>query len=119
MCYGLPIELVSDQGTHFSNDVITCLIHEFLVIHNKSTPYHPKANGQGKSTNITLCTVITKLISITRSNWEMLLQSTIWAYHVAFKYATTSTPSNLVYGMNVIIPMYFLIPNLQVATNLE
>ena len=62
-CYGLPTELVSDQGTHFLNYVITCLLNEFQVIHNKSVPYHPQENGQVESTNKTFCTIITKIIT--------------------------------------------------------
>ena len=72
--YGLPIELVNDQGTHFLNDVMASLLDKFLVIHNVSTPYHPQENGQAKSTNKTFCTIISKLITTTRwFNWEMLL----------------------------------------------
>ena len=39
--YGLPIEIVSDQGVHFINDVIEFLLEEFMVIHRRSAPYHP------------------------------------------------------------------------------
>ena len=40
-CYGLPIEIVSDQGVHFVNEVIEFLLQEFMIIHKRSTPYHP------------------------------------------------------------------------------
>ena len=60
------MEFVNDCGTHFLNDVIATLLEKFLVIHNVFAPYHPQANGQAKSTNKTLCTVITKLITTTR-----------------------------------------------------
>ena len=39
--YGLPIDIVSDQGVHFVNEVIKFLLNEFMVIHQKSAPYHP------------------------------------------------------------------------------
>ena len=72
-CYGLPIEIVSDRGTHFLNEVIEHLLDEFMVIHNKSAPYHPQANEQAESSNKTLCTVITKLVRTSRINWEFHL----------------------------------------------
>ncbi|MCO5575071.1 hypothetical protein L7F22_028868 [Adiantum nelumboides] len=50
--YGLPIEIVSDQGTHFINEVIENLLEEFFIVHmKKSAPYHPRANGQVEATN--------------------------------------------------------------------
>ena len=60
--YGLPIEIVSDQGVHFVNEVIEFLLNEFMVIHRKSAPYHPQANGQAESTNKTLCFAIAKVV---------------------------------------------------------
>ena len=51
--YGLPIEIVSDEGAHFAYEVIKFLLVEFMVVHRRSAPYH----HQAKSTNKTLCTV--------------------------------------------------------------
>ena len=36
-----PIELVSDQGTHFLNSVIRELTRKHMMVHKKSSPYHP------------------------------------------------------------------------------
>lgn len=49
--YGLPIEIVSDRGKHFLNEVIENLLDVFMVVHKKSAPYHPQINGQAESTN--------------------------------------------------------------------
>ena len=38
---GFPIELVSDQGKHFINEVISSLIQHYVVVHRCSTPYYP------------------------------------------------------------------------------
>ena len=99
--------------------MIATLLDKFLVIHNVSAPYHPQENGQTESTNKTLCTIITKLITTIRNDWEMLLQPVLWVYRVAYKSSIGTTPFNLVYGMNAMLPMDFLIPTLRVAKNLE
>ena len=44
--YGLPIEIVSDQGTHFLNEVIEHLLEEFMVINKRSAPYQPQAKHE-------------------------------------------------------------------------
>ena len=69
--YGLPIEIVSNRGTHFLYDVIAHLLDDFFVIHNKLVPYHPQANSQAQSTSKTLCSIITKLIRSSKTIWEL------------------------------------------------
>lgn len=43
--YGCLVELVTDQGSHFLNKVITELVEKHMIIHKKSTVYYPQANG--------------------------------------------------------------------------
>jgi transposase InsO family protein len=43
--FGCPRILMSDQGTHFIDNTIKAMTEEFEVYHQKSTPYHPQANG--------------------------------------------------------------------------
>ncbi|MCO5592752.1 hypothetical protein L7F22_046755 [Adiantum nelumboides] len=117
--YGLPIEIVSDRGTHFINEVIENLLDEFMVIHRKSAPYHPQANGQAESTNKTLVIVLTKIINESRADWDQKLHSALWAYRVAYKTSISTTPFNMVYGIQAILPLEFLIPTLRVAKELE
>ena len=117
--YGLPIEIVSDRGTHFLNEVIENLLEKFMVIHKKSSPYHPQANGQAESTNKILKAVLTKIVSGTKTNWELKLHSALWAYRVAHKTAIGTTPFNMVYGLDAILPLEFLVPTLRVAKELE
>ena len=76
--FGLPIEIVSDQGVQFITKVIEFLLAKFMVLHKKSSPYHhPQANGQAESTNKTLCTVLTKIVSESRTDWEQKLPSVL------------------------------------------
>ena len=70
-----------------------------MVIHRKSAPYHPQANGQVESTNKTLCTTLTKVVEGTRTaDWDQKLHSVLWAYRTAYKTAIGTTPFNLVFG---------------------
>ena len=68
--FGLPIEIVSNQGTHFINKVVQVLLKDFLVTHRRSAPYHPQANGQVESTNKVLCAALTKVVEGNRESWQ-------------------------------------------------
>ena len=39
--YGLPIEIVSDRGTHFINEVVQYLLEEFMIVHKKISTLSP------------------------------------------------------------------------------
>ena len=103
--YRLPIEIVSDRGSYFLNEVVENLLSEFMVIHKKSAPYHPQANGQAESTNKILCTILTKIVSQTKTDWEQKLHAALQAYQVAYKTTIGTTPFNMVFGLDAILPM--------------
>jgi hypothetical protein len=43
--FGRPRILMIDNGTHFLNSNIQEMNEEFEIHHQKSTSYHPQANG--------------------------------------------------------------------------
>ena len=90
-----------------------------MVVHKKLAPYHPQANGQAESTNKILKTMITKIVSDAKIDRELKLHSTIWAYYVACQMTISTTPFNIVFGLDDILPMYFLLPTRRVAKKLE
>ena len=67
--FGCPLEIVSDQGTHFMNEIIENLTHTFMIKHRKSTPYYPRYNGQAEGTNKTLKGILTKIVQDTPYDW--------------------------------------------------
>ena len=66
--FGCPIELISDQGGHFLNAVISGLTQHYAAVHKKSTPYYPQANGLTESTNKTLQNILCKIVNENRTD---------------------------------------------------
>ena len=59
--FGCPRILMSDQGSHFINHTVSTLAEELQIQHNKSTPYHPQANGTVEAFNKILEHALTKV----------------------------------------------------------
>ena len=43
--FGVPREIVTDQGAQFTSEMVKDLANKYQIKHRKSTPYHPQANG--------------------------------------------------------------------------
>jgi hypothetical protein len=107
---------MSDQGTQFINKIIEDLTHEFKVHHQKSTPYHPQENGTIKAFNMILETTLTKFCSVNRDDWDMRIPTVLWDYQITCKKLTIQTPFKLVYGLEAVVPMEYLVHSLRIET---
>jgi transposase InsO family protein len=65
--FGCPLTILTNQGTHFINDVIHYLTDHFILRHINSIVYYPQGNGQGESINKVFGTLFTKLVN---ENWN-------------------------------------------------
>ncbi|MCO5574484.1 hypothetical protein L7F22_028269 [Adiantum nelumboides] len=112
--FGCPVELVSDRGTHFLNEVIQDLTKTHMILHKKSTPYHPQANGQAESSKTILVKFLKKIVQEDHKDWDLTLDSALCSLRTAFKVTTGMTPFKLVYGLEAVVPMEFVVPSLRV-----
>ena len=113
--FGCPKELVSDRRTHLIYHTIAALTAKYEIKHCKTTPYHPRANGQTEKTNGILCKILTKTISGAGTDWDTKLFVALWAYCTAYKVTTNATPFQLVYGQEAILPIELEVPSLRIA----
>ncbi|XP_052730483.1 uncharacterized protein LOC108324578 [Vigna angularis] len=96
--FGVPKAIISDQGTHFCNQLIATLLSRYGVKHKVSTPYHPQINGQVEVFNIEVKKLLQKLVQPNRKNWSELLDEALWAQRTAYRTPLGMSPFRIVFG---------------------
>ena len=102
MRFGHPLELVSDRGLHFFNDVITNITNLYSIKHRKTTPYNPKANGLTERANGIMGKILNKVVSAHKRDWDQKLPSAVHAYNTSEKKTSGTSPYFLVFGHEVL-----------------
>ena len=46
--FGIPVEIVSDNGPQFASSEFSCFAQEWGFKHQTTSPYHPQANGKAE-----------------------------------------------------------------------
>jgi hypothetical protein len=86
--FGVPLQLVSDHGKHFENEIFVELSSRLGFSHEFASPYYPQSNGQVEAVNKVLKTMLQRTVNKHKTNWHHMLFSALWAYRTAVKTAT-------------------------------
>jgi transposase InsO family protein len=62
--FGTPLEIVSNNGPQFLNEVVENLLTHLVVKHRFTTMYKPSINGLIERTNRTLCSMLAKKVEV-------------------------------------------------------
>jgi transposase InsO family protein len=68
--FGIPQTLMTDQGTSFVSGQVRELIESYMIQLLNFSPYCAQANGQAKSSNKTLITIINKKMEDNPRRWH-------------------------------------------------
>lgn len=69
-CYKVSRELITDQGAQFTSNLITTVMKEYNIRHQKSSPYHPQENGKAEITNREIGTILAKIVQMHKKDWS-------------------------------------------------
>ncbi len=109
--FGCPLTIVTDQNTHFINDVIRYFTDHFILRHTNFTIYYSKGNGQAQFTNKVFGTLFMKLVNENQNNQDEHLSIVLFSYIIAFLVGTGHTPFQLVYRLHRLLPTEYLLPS--------
>ena len=84
-----------------------------------STKYYPQGNGLAEFTNKNLIKIIKRTIDQNQKNWHKSLIFALWADHITHKASIGTSPFNLVYGKEAVIPSNLALPSLAIVQFIE
>ena len=104
MKYGTPTCILTDNGTHFTAQLMSNLLQRLGITHLYTTVYHPQANGQIERFNATMDGKIAALCNEKRTNWDEVLPFVTFNYNTSMHATTKHTPFEMMHGRQVTLP---------------
>jgi transposase InsO family protein len=106
--FGLPMQLLSDNGKEFENSLMIELCRLLGVEKLRTTAYKPSTNGAVERFHRTLNAMIAKTIADNQRNWDELLPGIMAAYRSSSHEATGFSPNFLMFGRENRAPLDIL-----------
>jgi hypothetical protein len=97
--YGLPLELITDQGREFANKMSDELYDLLQMKHQTTSARHPQCNSQVERFNQTIAKYLNSFVDSTTLDWELYLAPLMLCYNTSFHRSVQNTPFFLTYGM--------------------
>ena len=102
---GVPEEILTDQGSNFTSQLLTEM-YRMLHIHPiRTTPYHPQTDGLVERFNQTLKSMLRKAAVDEGKDWDKLIPYLLFAYREVPQSSTGFAPFELLYGRSVRGPL--------------
>ena len=102
---GVPNEILTDQGTNFTSQLLTKVYRLLYVKPIRTTPYHPQTDGLVERFNHTLKAMLRKTANKEGKDWDRLIPYLLFAYREVPQASTGFSPFELLYGRQVRGPL--------------
>ena len=102
---GVPKEILTDQGSNFTSQLLTELYRLLHVHPIRTSPYHPQTDGLVERFNQTLKSMLRKVATSEGKDWDKMVPYLLFAYREVPQASTGFSPFELLYGRNVRGPL--------------
>ena len=123
LSYGLPENILHDQGKVFENNLFSQLAKYCGITLLRTTPWHPQTNGQTKRMNQTMLAMLKTLSEHHKTQWKNHVNKLVHAYNCTKHSSTGYSPYYLTFG-RVFPPLHHsqhhsIIVEVELCWNLE
>ncbi|GJS58789.1 reverse transcriptase domain-containing protein [Tanacetum coccineum] len=102
--FGLPGEIVSDNGKQFSDNPFKDWCEKLNITQRFASVKHPQSNGLVERANRSLREGIKARLGEGNKNWIEKLPHVLWAHRTMIKSSHGDTPFSLTYRTEAVIP---------------
>ncbi|GJY81610.1 reverse transcriptase domain-containing protein [Tanacetum coccineum] len=113
--FGLPGEIVSDNGKQFSDNPFKDWCEKLNITQRFASVKHPQSNGLVERANRSLGEGIKARLGEGNKNWIEELPHVLWAHRTMIKSSHGDTPFSLTYGTEAVIPAEIGMPTYRTA----
>ncbi|XP_024963106.1 uncharacterized protein LOC112503277 [Cynara cardunculus var. scolymus] len=103
--FGIPRALISDEGTHFINNMLEEVLDKYDIKHRVATAYHPQTNRLAELSNREIKGILAKVVKPHRKDWASKLDDALWACQTAYKTPISMSPYKLVFEKACHLPV--------------
>lgn len=101
---GSPSQLLTDQGTNFTSQLLSEVCKLCNVKKIQTSPYHPQGDGLIERFNRTLATMLSMYVNTRHNDWDLILLFCMFAYNTSVQDSTKFSPFFLLYGRSPKLP---------------
>ncbi len=105
--FGLPLELITDQGKEFTNKMAEHLFKSLDIRHSTTSSYHLQCNSQAEVCNKTIAKYLATFVDESTLDWELYILALMFAYNTSFHRSIQTTLFSLTYGIEARLPSFF------------
>lgn len=95
---GIPKEILTDQGTSFTSNLMQQLCRLLQIKQIFTTNYHPQTDGLVERMNQTIKGLLRKALDAFPRQWDHLIDPLLFTLQEAPQFSTGFPPFDLVYG---------------------
>lgn len=105
--HSTPVEVQSDQGTHFVNDVMKRVVDTMRIVYNISVPYYPQSNGVVERAIGTIKTKLNVLVAQSEGKlpWSTYMKAATQSMNTAVKTYHGQVPFDMLYAIQAVPPV--------------
>ncbi|PIK55025.1 Retrovirus-related Pol polyprotein from transposon [Apostichopus japonicus] len=108
--FGVPLQLHTDQGRNFESNLFKELAQLLGIDKTRTTAFHPQSDGMVERFNRTLEAMLSAVVSENQRDWDEWLPHVTMAYRSSVHETTGETPSVMMLGREMNLPVDLLVP---------